>query len=93
MTDEQRQTILNEFYSKHPEMRTEASYRAYLLSRNPTLPATDADSDYQFRVRAAAAIGEDIDWPNEDEDEDETENWQPDQIYSAGYAYASGYHD
>jgi hypothetical protein len=51
------------------------------------------DVDYQFRVRAAAAIGEDIDWPNEDEDEDETENWQPDPTYSAGYAYASGYHD
>lgn len=54
-------------------------------------------TDYQFRVRAAAAIGEDVDWDDEgegeDEDDTQQDDWQPDTSYSAGYAYAAGYHD
>lgn len=40
---EQFQAVLDNFFAEHPEMRTKASYDAYMDSRYPPLPETEAD--------------------------------------------------
>lgn len=42
-TFEQLQAVLDRFFEQHPEMRTKASYDAYMQSRYPALPETEAD--------------------------------------------------